>query len=100
MIKVVRNDNVITISGHANSAEYGKDIVCASVSSIIYTTLNALKKINPDSIEVEDSSSMIIKVLVEDEIVRALVENMMELLKSLEEDYPKNLNVKESSYVF
>ena len=96
MIKVVKKDNIITISGHANSAEYGKDIVCASVSSIIYTTINALKKIQESSLEVEDNASMIIKVLTDDEIVNALVENMMELLKSIEEDYPKNLCVKES----
>ena len=97
MIKVVRKDNIITISGHANSAEYGKDIVCASVSSIIYTTINALKKIKESSIDVEDNSSkMIIKLLVEDEITKCLTENMMELLKSIEEDYPKNLSVKES----
>jgi len=96
MIKVVKNDNTITISGHANSAEYGKDIVCASVSSIVYTTINALKKIQEQSIEVEDNGSMVIKVLTEDEIVKALIENMIELLKSLEEDYPKNLSVKES----
>ena len=96
MIKVVKKDNIITISGHANSAEYGKDIVCASVSSIIYTTINALKKIKEESIEVEDNSSMTIKILAEDEVVSWLIENMMELLHSLEEDYPKNLNVKES----
>ena len=96
MIKVVKKDNIITISGHANSGEYGKDIVCASVSSIIYTTINALKKIKESSLEVEDNSSMTIKVLAEDEIVKILIENMMELLKSIEEDYPKNLNVKES----
>ena len=96
MIKVVKKDNIITISGHANSAEYGKDIVCASVSSIIYTTINALKKIQEESIEVEDKGSMIIKVLTDDEIVKTLIENMMELLKSIEEDYPKNLSVKES----
>lgn len=96
MIKVVKNDNTITISGHANSAEYGKDIVCASVSSIIYTTINALKKIQEESIEVEDNGSMIIKVLTDDEIVITLVENMLDLLKSLAEDYPKNLIVKES----
>ena len=96
MIKVVKNDNIITISGHANSAEYGKDIVCASVSSIIYTTINALKKIQEESIEVEDNTSMTIKILTDDEIVKKLIENMMELLKSIEEDYPKNLYVKES----
>lgn len=96
MIKVVKQDNIITISGHANSAEYGKDIVCASVSSIVYTTINALKKIKEDSLEVEDNSKMTIKILVEDEITNLLIENMVELLKQIEEDYPKNLNVKES----
>ena len=40
MIKVIKENNMIMISGHANHNEYGKDIVCASVSSIIYTTLN------------------------------------------------------------
>ncbi|MBE6155453.1 MAG: ribosomal-processing cysteine protease Prp [Firmicutes bacterium] len=96
MIKVVLKDNVITISGHANSGEYGKDIVCASVSSIIYTTINALKKIQESSIEVEDNASMIIKILTEDEIVKILIDNMMELLKALSNDYPKNLSVKEN----
>lgn len=96
MIKVIKNKNIITISGHANSAEYGKDIVCASVSSIIYTTINALKRINPTSIEVEDNRDMIINILSEDEISKILIDNMFELLKSIESDYPKNLNVKES----
>ena len=96
MIKVNKNNNIITISGHANSAEYGKDIVCASVSSIIYTTVNALKRINEKSIDFEDDSVMKITVLENDEITNNLIDNMMELLKSIETDYPKNLNVKES----
>ena len=101
MIKVYveEKDNKIQevlFKGHALYDEFGKDIVCASVSSIIYTTINALKKIMEESIEVEDDSKMTIKILTEDEIVSKLIENMMELLKSLEEDYPKNLNVKES----
>ena len=95
MIKVVKDKNIITICGHANSAEYGKDIVCASVSSIVYTTINALKKIKKSSIEVEDNKTMTIKVLDNDEVTRALIDNMMELLSSLAVDYPKNLNVKE-----
>lgn len=96
MIKVNKNKNIITISGHANSAEYGKDIVCASVSSIIYTTVNALKRINEKSIDFEDTTVMKITILENDEITNALITNMMELLESLETDYPKNLNVKES----
>ena len=95
MIKVVKDKNIITIWGHANSAEYGKDIVCASVSSIVYTTINALKKIKESSVEVEDKETMIIKVLEEDEVTKALIDNMMELLLSLAEDYPQNISVKE-----
>ena len=96
MIKVNRKDNIITISGHANSGEYGKDIVCAAVSSIVYTTINAIHRIMDNAIEVQDESTMEIKVLMNDEIVNDLIENMFDLLKDLEKDYPKNLIVKES----
>ncbi|HHW31942.1 MAG TPA: ribosomal-processing cysteine protease Prp [Clostridiaceae bacterium] len=34
-----------SIKGHAGYAEHGKDIVCAGVSAIAYTTLAALKEI-------------------------------------------------------
>ena len=46
MIKVdLTKENVITISGHANYDDKGKDIVCASVSSIVITTINAIIEI-------------------------------------------------------
>lgn len=96
MIKVIKENNKITISGHANSGEYGKDIVCASTSSIIYTTINAIESIRKDSIKVIDNGSMIIEILTEDEIVSKLIINMLNLLKDLSSDYPKNIIVKES----
>ena len=39
MIKVIysRNANRVTIEGHAESGEYGHDLVCASVSILAYT---------------------------------------------------------------
>ena len=42
MIKVEIENNKIEIKGHANYDDYGKDIVCASVSSIVITTINAI----------------------------------------------------------
>jgi len=48
MIKVCvyrdRKNNVIryTVEGHANAAEYGKDIVCASISILAQTAVLAL----------------------------------------------------------
>jgi len=96
MIKVIKENNKIMISGHANHNEYGKDIVCASVSSIIYTSLNAIKCLKDNTLEVKDNEVMEITYLEEDEITSKLINNMMDLLIDLENDYPKNISVKES----
>ncbi len=98
MIKVIKDNDKVTVSGHAGSAEYGKDIVCASVSSIIYTTLNAIASFDESYIEVKDDNEvMLIKIKKEDEIVLKLIANMLEMLKSVAKDYPKNLSVKENA---
>ena len=38
--------DMIRIHGHAMYADFGKDIVCSSVSSIIITTVNGICEIN------------------------------------------------------
>lgn len=94
MIKIVKNESQIKISGHALYAEKGKDIVCASVSSIIYTTVNGLLNINPKSILFSDNDEyMEIKIVLKDNITNALIENMMTLLTQLAKSYPKNVKV-------
>ncbi len=35
MIEILITDNSISIKGHADYDEYGKDIICASVSTIL-----------------------------------------------------------------
>ena len=50
MIKVEIENNKIEIKGHSNYDDYGKDIVCASVSSIVITTINAIIEFDPESI--------------------------------------------------
>lgn len=45
VVKVERNRrgiSGITIEGHANAAEHGKDIVCSAVSAISFGLLNAV----------------------------------------------------------
>lgn len=96
MIVITKNTNIITIRGHANSADYGRDIVCASVSSIVYTTINAIKRWSDKAIEVIDNQDMQIKILENDEITSLLINNMFDLLNDLAYQYPKNVKVKES----
>ena len=94
MIKVVINKNKIEITGHAGYDDYGKDIVCASVSSIVITTINNVLDIDEDSILYEDNDNKIkIEIKKDDEIVNKLINNMVLLLENLEKDYPKNIKI-------
>ncbi|MBP3635911.1 MAG: ribosomal-processing cysteine protease Prp [Bacilli bacterium] len=94
MIKVIVENNKIEMSGHAYFDELGKDIVCASVSSIVITTINACIDIDEDSIYYEDLDNKIkIEILKEEEIIRKLINNMIFMLEGLEKDYPKNIKI-------
>ena len=94
MIKVELKDNLITIKGHAGYDDKGKDIVCASVSSIVITTINAIIEINPDAIDYSDlDNEIIIRKLKEDETVNKLLNNMVLLLENLEKDYKDYIKI-------
>ena len=99
MIKVnVENKNnhiyKISILGHADYEEYGKDIVCSSVSSIVTTTINGIYEIDKDYFEVIDNNGIYITILKEDKVCDKLIKNMLSLLQELEESYPENIKVK------
>ncbi len=96
MIKVVCWDKKIAISGHAYFDDYGKDIVCASVSSIVFTTINGILNINDKAIKYINDDILEIYILSDDEITKKLIRNMIDLLKELEKQYPKNIKVKEN----
>lgn len=94
MIKVEKKCDYIKIYGHADFDTLGKDIVCASVSSIIYTTVNGLLNINQKSIKFSDNDEyMKIEILSNDDITLKLITNMIEMLKELSRKYPKNIEV-------
>lgn len=93
MIKVKKKNNIITISGHANYDNYGNDIVCSSVSSIVYTTINGILNINSSSLYVTDEDTLTIEVLSSDLVTNKLIENMMLLLSEVESKYPKNISI-------
>ena len=94
MIKVETENNKIEIKGHANYDDYGKDIVCASVSSIVITTINAIIEFDPESIYYEDlNNRILIKKLKDDDITNKLINNMIELLEELEKSYKDNIKI-------
>ena len=99
MIKIhikTNNDaiNYIKISGHSGYAEEGSDIVCASVSSICVTTINAIVRYNDKAlVYTEDDGFLEIGILFHDKIIDMLIENMIDLFKNLEEQYKENVKI-------
>lgn len=85
----------ITISGHAKYADYGKDIVCSAASSIATTTINGILSLNKDGLSYKVSAKGLeITINSSDKTTQTLIENMINLLKELEEQYPTNVKVK------
>ena len=96
MIKVDIRKNHIEISGHAMFADYGKDIVCASVSSIVITSINGILRLDEEAISSNISNDKLsIDILKEDKQTKALILNMISLLKDLEKQYEKNIKINE-----
>lgn len=96
MLKIIVKDDEIIFKGHAAFAEFGKDIVCAAASSIMYTTINAMSLIDKTSVEFkEGKDEVIVSFRKRDDIINKLIINMVNLLKELESYYPKNISIKE-----
>ena len=99
-VNVLVSDKVkeIKITGHANYDEYGKDIVCSSASSIVITSVNAIITFDEEYIEYfEEPNKFTIKINKYDDILEKLITNMLNMLKELENDYPKYIKIKEET---
>jgi uncharacterized protein YsxB (DUF464 family) len=94
MIKIAINKDKILITGHANFEEYGKDIVCASVSSIVTTTVNAITSLEDTISFKEDVGYVEIIINRHTDITDKLINNMVNLLTELQTQYSNNIKIK------
>jgi len=84
----------ISVLGHAMYDEYGKDIVCSAVSSIVTTTINGILALDKDSLNYEvNEKGLFITYINDSNESQTLINNMVSLLKELEEKYPTNIKV-------
>ena len=102
MIKVIltkKDDNVnkVIINGHDGYDDFGKDIVCAAVSSTVITTINILLSLDNQSISYNDSRGLIIEVLKNDMTTKKIINVLISNLYELEKAYPKNIQIKEEN---
>ena len=94
MIKVEVTKDTISIHGHAMYDDYGKDIVCAAVSSTIITSVESIASIDKTSIDINEMPNKLeIIINKHDNITNKLITTMINLLKELEKKYPKNIKI-------
>ena len=99
-VKLTKDNNNyknIIITGHALYDDYGKDIVCASVSTLVISSVNNCLSINKNSISYNEDNGLDIKVLSDDKITTIIINNMVSNLYELEKAYPKNIQIKEEN---
>lgn len=95
MIKIKFDKDKISIKGHSGYDVIGKDVVCASVSSIVITSINAIIRIDEKAISYKQDEGFIeINILKHSEIVDLLILNMKELLKELQIQYDKYIKIQ------
>ena len=87
------------MNGHAVFDDFGKDIVCAAVSSTVITSVNSCLAIDNESISYEDKNGLDIKVLKDDDIITKIINVMITNLFELEKAYPKNIKIKEENTI-
>ena len=100
-VRIVKNNNIIDsihCNGHANYADYGKDIVCASFSTMVITTINAILEFDKDAISYTDTNNLDIINIKKDNITNGLLNNLVNMIYELKENYDKNINIKEEDH--
>ena len=100
-VRIVKNNNQIEsihMKGHALYDDYGKDIVCASFSTMVITTINAILEFDEKAISYTDSNNLDIINIKKDDITNKLLNNLVNMIYELRDNYDKNINIKEENH--
>ncbi len=92
MIRVVFESRGFEASGHADFDEYGKDIVCAAVSSILQHASYILRELG-GKIE-RHKGYLKVTGVPENECAKTVLEMTRKSLLSIQKRYPENLKVE------
>ena len=96
MIKVEAKKDIISILGHANYDDYGKDIVCSAVSSVVMCSIEAIATFDETAISIKETKDRLdIIIHKTDDITSKLINNMLKCLKEIEKQYQKNIQIND-----
>ncbi len=100
-ISAERRDGVraLHVWGHANTAAYGKDIVCAAVSVLVQTLAGMVLLCNPPNREIKlhSGNSRVVAYTNTDELDIAFVQAVLGLAL-VAKQYPQIVQIKTNGY--
>lgn len=94
MIEVNAHPGRITISGHAEYAEAGKDIVCAGVTVLVENLIDSIESLTEDAIQYEISpgrADIHYKDLSEEG--KLLVDSFFLGISGISQDFPEHVKI-------
>lgn len=92
--KIDKKISEVIVKGHANYSTKGKDIVCASATTILIYSLNLIEKLGLKiTYQLEEGYSKLIND-ANNELVDKIFETIEYSFNSLYEEYPKNIFIK------
>ncbi len=86
------------VQGHAGYAKMGKDIVCASVSSLTIFTANLLVQMGEEIKWNDSQERLAVDVQATSESTQIVIRALYTSLMDIAQHYPKNLRVEVKPY--
>ena len=85
----------LKVTGHANSAEYGHDLVCSAVSAVVTGGFNNLQDIKSFDIVLEEGNASLEAVKEVSPHDKIVIETIISGLKTIAEADPKFVKIIE-----
>jgi uncharacterized protein YsxB (DUF464 family) len=96
-----RTISAFSVSGHADYAEPGKDIVCAAVSAVTVGTVNAVESLLGIALESDMRSGWLCVTIPEgskaelNARMQLILESMVVMMMSIQDSYGKYIKIQE-----
>lgn len=94
MIEVSVRENKISVSGHANYATEGQDIVCAGATALVQTLIKSIEDLTEDEIEYDISPGRAdIKYGNLSEKSKTLIDSFFVGVCMIADEFPENVRI-------
>ena len=87
------NEIKVVVDGHADFKKFGEDIVCASISTALTMTINAIDNLGYNVKDLVYSEGYSTFTVESNDNTKAIIKTFKEVVSQLSEEHPKNVKI-------